>query len=129
MLRVIKSFVSKAEDEIVIVDFHRFPVGFKNRDRHKQLLELLHVEIGDIAIPRSYQKSPHGPTLNDLWKQKRRIIIAYGDKTSAISKYKLFIFKHQHNTNKIVTVVLWIYFNYISNKSCSQQKISFTMTP
>lgn len=86
MLRDIKLFLSKAQDEIIIMDIHRFPVGFKSRKRHHQLLDLLQKEVGDIATPRYFQKSPNGPTLNELWKQKKRLIICYADKTSAISK-------------------------------------------
>lgn len=89
VLRDLKLFLSKAEDEIAILDLHRFPVGFKNRSSHRQLIDLLHDEVGNITIPRSFQKSPHGPSLKELWKQKRRLIIAYGDKTSAISKQKI----------------------------------------
>ncbi|GLV43982.1 Phosphatidylinositol-specific phospholipase C X domain containing [Carabus blaptoides fortunei] len=85
MLRDIKLFLSKAQDEIVVMDIHRFPVGFKNRKRHHQLVDLLQKEIGDIAIPRYFQKSPDGPTLNELWKQKKRLIICYADTTSAIN--------------------------------------------
>lgn len=79
ILQDIKAYLNKAKKEVVILDLHRFPVGFKTheKERHKQLVDLLYEEVGDIAVPKIYQKK-YGPTLREIWKQKRRLIISYG---------------------------------------------------
>ncbi|XP_054272973.1 PI-PLC X domain-containing protein 1-like [Macrosteles quadrilineatus] len=76
VLREIKQFLQKAKGEIVIVDFHRFPVGFAGRHpRHNRLVELLERELKDVAI----EFTGTWPTLDTLWQQEKQLIITYGD--------------------------------------------------
>lgn len=77
---------------MIILDLHRFPVGFKvhEKERHKQLVDILYDEIGDIALPRIYQKK-NGPTLREIWKQKRRLIVCYNNNNVALGKYNSLI--------------------------------------
>jgi hypothetical protein len=67
--------------EIVILDFHRFPVGFsqntlRNRETHDRLVKLLSDKLSDYMVPSSF-----GPmtTMNDLWAINRTLIIVYAD--------------------------------------------------
>lgn len=76
ILREIKAFLKKAKGEIVVLDFHRFPVGFSGRHaRHNRLVDLLERELKDIAVV--YDKT--WPSLDTLWQQDGQLIIAYGD--------------------------------------------------
>ncbi|XP_024085339.1 uncharacterized protein LOC106665292 [Cimex lectularius] len=77
ILRELKGFLAKAKDEIVILDLHRFPIGFNNRpQRHEQLVKYLERELKPIAIPF---KSP-SVTLDEIWEGEQRLIISYGEK-------------------------------------------------
>ncbi|KAG8269147.1 hypothetical protein J6590_008393 [Homalodisca vitripennis] len=78
VLREIRQFLEKAEGEIVVLDLHRFPVGFSGRHaRHNRLVELLERELREVAV----EYCGEWPTLDKLWQQspKGRLIIAYGD--------------------------------------------------
>ncbi|XP_021947606.1 PI-PLC X domain-containing protein 1 [Folsomia candida] len=63
-------------NEIVVMDFHRFPVGFTSQDRHAKLAEFLVSELGKHIAPRTL--SPNA-TPNDLWSIGRTVIIAYSE--------------------------------------------------
>lgn len=83
VLRDIKQFLLKAKGEIVILDLHRFPVGFSGRhSRHTILVEMLQRELQDVLI--RYEGS--WPTLDKLWQQQKQLILVYGDKDVASSK-------------------------------------------
>ncbi|XP_066583005.1 uncharacterized protein [Prorops nasuta] len=78
------SFLNVARGEVVIMDFHRFPVGFEGRpSRHKRLANLLHQEFGDLILKLDRGVEGLGPTLNDIWSGGSRLIICYGDKQTA----------------------------------------------
>lgn len=75
VIEEIKDFMMTSPEEVIILDFHRFPVGFTGRPgRHELLAELLHRELGHLAIPHLDANI----TLDKIWQQKRRLIITYG---------------------------------------------------
>lgn len=83
ILKQIKAFLAKAKEEIVILDFHRFPVGFTGRHfRHGRLVDLLEKELKDIAVPFTGV----WPKMDDIWQEGKQLIIAYGDNEVAKSK-------------------------------------------
>lgn len=54
ILRDIRRFLLLSPGEIVIVDFHRFPIGFsgawqKGAIRHRRLATMIRDELGDLA--------------------------------------------------------------------------------
>lgn len=74
VLEEIKRFIEKTKDEVILLDLHRFPAGFNGRpSRHDRLVELLEREFKEYAVP--YSESL--PTLGDIWRQQKRIIISY----------------------------------------------------
>ena len=80
ILRQIKDFVD-ATNEIVVVDFQEFPVGFrKDLSIHQQLVNFLHKEVGTYAADPSltWQAS-----LEDIWRQGKNIIIGYDHESIA----------------------------------------------
>lgn len=78
VLQDIKNFLKRSTDEVIIVDFHRFPVGFMGRaGRHRRLVALLHQELGHYAVPPS--SIFFNMTLGQIWNTHQRLIISYGD--------------------------------------------------
>ncbi|XP_014272504.1 PI-PLC X domain-containing protein 1 [Halyomorpha halys] len=77
LLDDLKQFMKKTKEEIVILDLHRFPLGFTGRPfRHHQLVKLLERELKEYAVP---YKKDYIPTLGSIWDQGKRIVISYGD--------------------------------------------------
>ncbi|PNF30828.1 hypothetical protein B7P43_G06116 [Cryptotermes secundus] len=84
VLREVKQFLQKTMGEVVILDLHRFPVGFHGRPaRHRCLVALLTRELKSIALPVSSVSA--STLLRDIWDRddNRRLIVAYGDKNVA----------------------------------------------
>jgi hypothetical protein len=76
----VKRFVQDT-NEIIILDFHRFPVGFDGRrDRHNQLVEYLNTELGRYTVPSTFWPNA---TPNDIWVTNRSLIISYSDTRTA----------------------------------------------
>ncbi|XP_044737909.1 PI-PLC X domain-containing protein 1 isoform X2 [Chrysoperla carnea] len=79
LIRDIRRFLEISKEEIVILDFHRFPVGFQGRpQRHQILLDMIQKELGHLIIP-PIKSGPLGPKLNDIWATGQQLIICYGD--------------------------------------------------
>lgn len=73
ILTQIKQFVD-ATNEIVIVDFQEFPVGFTNLDVHKQFVFFLFQHMSEYAAGSEHSwDSP----IDDIWKSGRRVILGY----------------------------------------------------
>jgi hypothetical protein len=95
VLRDVKQFLQKTKGEVVILDLHRFPVGFHGRPaRHRRLVALLTRELRSIALPA--QSVSASTLLRDIWDRNdnRRLIVTYGDKNVATGKpynFKYFI--------------------------------------
>lgn len=73
--------MTKATREVVVLDFHRFPVGFsqnqqRNRKTHADLVAALVAGLGDWMVPFSVGTSV---TMNDLWALNKTLIVAYAD--------------------------------------------------
>ncbi|XP_074098536.1 PI-PLC X domain-containing protein 1 [Cotesia typhae] len=81
IIRDVRNFLDVARGEVVILDFHRFPVGFESRpSRHRRLAIMLYREFGGLILKPSRGVDGLGPTLNEIWNSGRRLIICYGDK-------------------------------------------------
>ncbi|KAG8177283.1 hypothetical protein JTE90_026730 [Oedothorax gibbosus] len=69
-----------ATREIVVMDFHRFVSGFRDRrsarQRHRELVTLLEEELGDLMIPAGFTSSA---PLRLLWDTGRRLYVGYAD--------------------------------------------------
>lgn len=80
-----KKFLNSTQ-EILLLDVHRFPVGFTNRiERHQELIEYLTRELGDYMLSPSVG---YDVTLEAIWKSGKRVIVTYAD--SSYSNSALF---------------------------------------
>lgn len=79
----VKKFVMET-NEIIFLDFHRFPVGF-NDSVHEDFTKFLLKELGFLLAPKSLTVKS---TPDDLWKIKKPILLSYADSTM-VSKYDL----------------------------------------
>ncbi|XKL66067.1 hypothetical protein PGB90_009487 [Kerria lacca] len=72
ILNYVKKFVQKTK-EIVILDFHGFPAGFRYQlESHTELINYLKSELSEwAAIPN------WNATCNELWNSNKTLIISY----------------------------------------------------
>lgn len=76
-LKQIKKFM-ELTDEIVILDFHRFPYPSQpNAEIHELLTNIIYSELGAFAYPRTSGKE--GLRFEKLFAQNRRLIISYNN--------------------------------------------------
>lgn len=66
--------------EIVIIDVHEFPQGFKKAETHYKLIDYLKEKLGRHMVSPAVG---WGVTLNHLWALDKRIIVGYNDKQIA----------------------------------------------
>lgn len=85
VLKQIRKFVELTE-EVVIIDFHRFPYPTEfGGELHESLTDLIFEELGEFAFARgNYGKK--GVSFRELWNEKKRLIISYNDDASLTSK-------------------------------------------
>jgi hypothetical protein len=88
VLQQVRAFVD-ATDEIVVLDFQEFPVGFRNSfETHQQLVMFLFQQLSNHAADPSVGWEA---TLGDIWHRGNRIIVAY-DYHSIVQEHKDFLF-------------------------------------
>lgn len=86
VLRDVHDFVSET-NEIVILDFQEFPVGFgKTMTIHRNLIHLIKRTIGDMVVDLS---DTWRCTLGRIWSQPKRIILGY-DHVSVVEEFHSF---------------------------------------
>lgn len=81
ILLQVKTFMDNTKEEIVIMDFHRFPEGFKEdaENKHNRLLQLVEETVGHHLAP--YDSSVnYAMQVGTLVKNKRRLIVAYAER-------------------------------------------------
>lgn len=83
VLEEIKLFLDLTSHEIIIMDFHRFTVGFQNenlniqRERHSKLIDLIFKHLGQYIVP-SYL-GQHAP-INEYIGMGKRLLIGYANR-------------------------------------------------
>ncbi|CAH1183234.1 unnamed protein product [Phaedon cochleariae] len=91
LLQDIKKFLQQAPKEIVVLDFHRFPFPTNfSLSLHRKFVDLIYSELGAFAVPSVDMEIGKGPTLNDIWKKNKNLIICYADKTTVRENYFLW---------------------------------------
>lgn len=90
VLTAVKEFVEET-NEIVIIDFQEFPIGFQNNpDRiHQKLAQFVYDNMKDVFV------EPIGSwdlTLNDVWAKRRNVIIGY-DKPGVQFQFSGFLWE------------------------------------
>lgn len=72
ILQQIKKFLELTQ-EIVVVDFHRFPYPLDfGEDLHAELINMIHEELGEFALAKNEKLD-----FASLWNSNKRLIIAY----------------------------------------------------
>ncbi|XP_014255798.1 PI-PLC X domain-containing protein 1-like [Cimex lectularius] len=82
----LREFMNKTE-EIVVIDFHRFSVGFTKQQVHDEFIDYLRKELGQYTVPPIHGWSA---SLNQIWNSKSRLILAYNDQLS-VRKHSDFL--------------------------------------
>lgn len=88
VLAQVKRFLDLTSHEIVIMDFHRFTVGFHNenmatqRERHAKLIDLIFKQLDQYIVP-SYL-GQHA-SLNDYKAMGKRLIVGYANKANILA--------------------------------------------
>lgn len=83
ILEQVKRFLDLTSHEIVIVDFHRFTVGFQNenimvqKERHAKLIDLIFKQLGNYIVP-SYL-GLHAP-ISEYISIGKRVIVGYANR-------------------------------------------------
>lgn len=84
LLRELRRFLTNfAKHEMVVLDFHRFPVGFSTSsgeydDPHPQLIEIIKRELGDILVPNDRPVTM--PSVKDTVAKGKKVLVAYNEK-------------------------------------------------
>lgn len=82
ILNDIRNFV-KLSNEIIIIDFSEFPVGFYTHpERHSELIRLLERRLGDLVIFRNEstaKSNSYELTLNEFRHNGKFILINYNN--------------------------------------------------
>lgn len=107
ILNQIKRFLELARGEIVIIDFHRFTVGFQNEDpeteleRHGRVLDLLFTTLGDYIVP-SYlgQNAP----LNEYISLNKRLFVGYAGRSRLLSMQSAGATTDEHSALQLGTI-------------------------
>ncbi|XP_037076883.1 PI-PLC X domain-containing protein 1-like [Pollicipes pollicipes] len=73
IINQVKWFMNNSR-EVVILDFHRFPVGFESSTVHDQFVQYLMMELSRWMAPRVYDV-----TMGELWASDKRLIVSYAD--------------------------------------------------
>lgn len=80
VLKDVVEFSRASPDEIIILDFHRFPSGFSGTNGpavHRELLELLKNELNSLTIPRPLSQTKL--KLEEIWNSDKRIVVSYSE--------------------------------------------------
>ncbi|XP_073986077.1 PI-PLC X domain-containing protein 3-like [Rhodnius prolixus] len=77
VLDEIKLFLNNTQ-EIIFMDLHAFPVGFRERDVHQQLVKYLRKELDSYMAPPWLTWNAN---LGQLWDRNRRLVVAYNDRS------------------------------------------------
>ncbi|KAK6631709.1 hypothetical protein RUM43_013773 [Polyplax serrata] len=80
VLKDVVEFSRASPDEIIILDFHRFPSGFSGTNGpavHRELLELLKNELKSLTIPRPLSQTKL--KLEEIWNSDKRIVVSYSE--------------------------------------------------
>lgn len=79
----VRKFLQLTSHELIVMDFHRFTVGFEGenlavqRDRHAKLLGMLYGELGQYLVP-SYMV--HDTQIGDYIAMGKRLIVGYANR-------------------------------------------------
>lgn len=114
VLAQVRQFMDSTSNEVVIMDFHRFPVGFEDKGiinftRHNQLLNLIEEMVGphlnDNSDQIDYQK-----TFGSIVSTGRRLVLGHSESTIMGRPY-LFPAVKQLWANTDSITALAAYFN------------------
>ena len=80
VLKNVVQFIKRSPDEIIILDFHRFPAGFKNKNSrliHMELINSIEKVLKNLTVPRPPSQTKL--KLENIWKSDKRLIVSYSE--------------------------------------------------
>ncbi|KAH1022877.1 uncharacterized protein LOC109533236 isoform X2 [Dendroctonus ponderosae] len=120
ILREIRKFVQLAPQEVLFVDFHRFPFPRNfSQDLHRQFTELVYQHLGEHVVNPAGLQAGSGPTLNEIWSQNRSVVVSYADRATVNQTPWLWhpIKQFWGDTNKLGTLKQYLYGAIYQHKS------------
>lgn len=94
ILQEIRKFAQLAPQEILFVDFHRFPFPRNfSQDLHRQFTELVYQHLGQHVVNPAGLQAGSGPTLNEIWSQNRSVVVSYADRATVNRKFSGLLLK------------------------------------
>ncbi|XP_042897490.1 PI-PLC X domain-containing protein 3 isoform X2 [Parasteatoda tepidariorum] len=75
VLRQVLQFLRVTKKEIIILDFHNFPIGFNSEEIHEKLIVMIIRFFGPFLIPTTddYKNA----TMSYLWEHNKRVLVSY----------------------------------------------------
>lgn len=73
-------------NEIVILDFHRFPKGFDNEASHQHFIDFLRQELGDLIVPYN---TALDRSLQHIWNHdgRGRVVVCYNARLLTVNQH------------------------------------------
>ncbi|GBN47665.1 PI-PLC X domain-containing protein 1, partial [Araneus ventricosus] len=81
VLYQVQKFLTLSPKEIIILDFHNFPHGFRNDGVHLKLQNLIMTVLGPFLIP--FTDEFENATIGKLWRSERNVLVSYDNPTRA----------------------------------------------
>ncbi|GIX98826.1 PI-PLC X-box domain-containing protein DDB_G0293730 [Caerostris darwini] len=75
VLEEVKKYLLMSTKDIIILDVHDFPHGFKTPENHKKLQTMIIDILGNYIIP--YNDQYENATLSYYWQQQKLVLISY----------------------------------------------------
>lgn len=88
----VRRFLDLTSHEVIVMDFHRFTVGFSDenaevqRERHAKLIELIHEQLGKYIVP-SYLGI--ATPIGELVALGKRLVVGYAGRNAILIGHKL----------------------------------------
>ncbi|XP_050296375.1 PI-PLC X domain-containing protein 1-like [Anthonomus grandis grandis] len=120
ILEQIKKFAELAPQEIIFIDFHRFPFPQNfTIDLHHRFTDIVYYYLGDHVVAPLGLQAGSGPTLNEIWSQNRSIIISYADRITISAKPWLWnpLKQFWGDTNNLNSLKQFLYNALYQHKS------------
>ncbi|CAH1108736.1 unnamed protein product [Psylliodes chrysocephalus] len=122
LFQEIKKFLQLAPNEIVILDFHRFPYPTNfTLDLHRKFIEIVYEELGTFAVPSTDMRGGKGPSLNEIWAKNKNLIICYGNRGAVQDSYWLWnpIPQYWANTKSVSSLKQYIQKSIVEHSQAS----------
>ncbi|KAF2879833.1 hypothetical protein ILUMI_26360 [Ignelater luminosus] len=110
------NFLKKTTTEVIILDFHQFPIPEVFLERyHDELLEMLQELFGEYILPPQQFRKRQAIALEQIWKSGKRLIISYNSREQVRKKKWLWGGIYRKWGNKNTPEGMYAYMNQVFN--------------